>query len=390
MKSWNHRIVLVSFLVGVNVSLVLAQTRHSVRMSTVTVGQGATVGGNLGSRSGAGNLGSYSAPTGRLRSSIYDAGLQRGGSVSRGVSSFSNQFKAGSSIGGGHTRSVKIGGGASMTGGAMSNILSRPQAAPTLPMAYQPTLYRGSDEWKQQALSENIQSPTLSAAQAHVLALQGDMGPADSQQAGAITTLVPQREGIYRNLMAEAEKAFRERNFSRASDKYGLARQVSSNSPESNLGLMLTNLASRGIGYRLEAYHLQQALEQFPELPSIRFQPRSLYANPTDYTRDLLRLDRHTAENPQDARALLVKAYLLWTDEDVRPAVTALSQAHAHKAGTGLEETILTLWDGMAATGEVGGTIDEPVFPSADGEESPAPRDGVSNPSAETAPAPTE
>jgi hypothetical protein len=87
---------------------------------------------------------------------------------------------------------------------------------------------------------------------------------------------------------------------------------------------------------------------------------------------------------------LLVKAYMLWADEQGAPAVEALKQAHAHAAGTGLEETILTLWDGMAATGEVGGTIDEPVFPSADGEETPAPPDDVSNPSAETAPAPAE
>jgi hypothetical protein len=378
---------MMAFLVvlGGMVSQASAQSRNRKTFSKVTVGQGTVVGGYLGERSGAGNLGSYSAPTGRLRSSIYDAGSQRGSNVSRGVSSYSNQFSASSSIGGGHTRSVRIGGGSTGGGGAMANILRTPQAAPTLPMTYQPMLYRGSDDWKNKALSENIVAPTISGAHAHMLALQGATAEA-SQGRQAITTLVPDRAGIYRNLMVQAEEAFQNRQTARALDKYELARQVSSNSPESNLGLMLSSFATKGIDYRLEAFYLMQALEQFPELPSIRFRPRKLYRDEQYYNADMRRLRLYIEENPLDARALLVEAYMLWTEEDVPAAVKALQQAHEQAGGSDLNEAILSLWDGMASTGEVAGTIEKPMFPSADGhgegveESAPASQPAETNP----------
>jgi hypothetical protein len=132
------------------------------------------------------------------------------------------------------------------------------------------------------------------------------------------------------------------------------------------LSLMHLHLATSPGPYKATAFYLLKSLLRFPELPVIKVRPRDFYGSPSSYVRDQIRLAKYLRENPDDAPAQLVLAYLMYRDGESEKAKAALSKVITHSRSRDLTEAARILWDGMVASGQASGTLES--GPARDGE----------------------
>ena len=222
---------------------------------------------------------------------------------------------------------------------------------------------RGDTSEAPPALLENFAGATYVAAIKHKSAVQKD------QPEETITTLVPENPGIYRDKMEAAETAFSNREFSEAVLLYDLAAGLSSNSPESLLGMMHTYFAASTGGYSLTALYLKNTLECFPELPLVNIDLKSFYSDPLDYRRDISRLEKYVRNDPKDASAQFVLGYFLWREGEINDSKKALTAALKYSGRKELNEAIDTLWSGMLASGKVSGKLQVAENPKPESQE---------------------
>ena len=190
-----------------------------------------------------------------------------------------------------------------------------------------------------------------------------------------INSLVPAGAGLYHNLLAEGEAAFRESDFVRASSRFYLANIIGERNPESLLSLMHARFALATVAYSEPAHYLSRAMKYFPELPLVPLRPRAFFENQITYLEHLHRLKKHTRNVPYDAGALFLLTYFQWFNEEVDAARDSLARAATHAKRPELVEAIDIFWEGMLASDKVSGSLwptTQPTTTTAPaGEESP-------------------
>jgi tetratricopeptide (TPR) repeat protein len=195
---------------------------------------------------------------------------------------------------------------------------------------------------------------------------------AQLKRASSITTLVPTAPGIYHDLMDNGEKAFHSGYFLEAMQDFRNANHVGIYDPESLLSLSHAHFA---LGqFATAGVYLAQAIQVLPELPLLPLKPRSFYGDSDQgrarYNDHMEMLRTYLQRQPDDAEAHLLLAYFLWFNQDDDPAAKALDihnakqsladglavgrKVHVSQATT---EAIETFCDGIAANGQMAGTL---------------------------------
>jgi tetratricopeptide (TPR) repeat protein len=208
---------------------------------------------------------------------------------------------------------------------------------------------------------------TAKAAHTYLQTLVADATQQEPQAPKPIRSLATNEVGLLRNYMEAGEKAFERGIYTRAVRNFKLAREISLNSPESNLSLCHTYFAmgdvssiegteTEGqipISYNQPTVYLIQATRAVPELAMLPLEPKEFWGQLKDYGDRLAELEQFCKENPEDAEALFLMGYFKWFDGDTNEAIRALSQAYPHASNEDAAEAIEAFWDGMKATGRV-------------------------------------
>jgi hypothetical protein len=162
-----------------------------------------------------------------------------------------------------------------------------------------------------------------------------------------LTTLVPDVRGKYRNLMEEGERAFKTGLFAKAEKSFKEAQEASHSAPASLDGSMRASFALSDHNYVQAAKYLCQLLDKFPELPSINLSIRGYYSRDEDYAKHMARLEAHVKQNPKDAYAQFLLAYLKWRDGKNPEAEKAINLAIEYAKDKSLTEAIGVLVRGV-------------------------------------------
>ena len=178
-----------------------------------------------------------------------------------------------------------------------------------------------------------------------------------------ITTLVPQRESIYRTYMLRGDKAFRQGNYREAYANFQIANDLGDKDPESFICMLHSEFALSAVSYAKASYFLEQTLRYMPELPLANLRPRGFYESQAKYAEQLVGLQEHVRKNPADHEAMFILAYFRWfeQDRDVEGTKDLLSKALAaaeRKKAPLMIDAISTFWKGMVASGAVSGELD--------------------------------
>ena len=207
-----------------------------------------------------------------------------------------------------------------------------------------------------------------------------------TERLGVITTFVPEAEGYYKKRMLNGENAFRKGRYLTAAGSFRAAGVISLHSPESHLARAHAAFA---LGeYNSGAYHVQRAIDYFPELPLVRMELRGFYGEDRkeDFDRHFKALQEAVEERGSPPELLLLLAYVQYFDGKTEEAVASLRSAHEvanEPRLSGIREAAGTFWDALAAVGEVEGSL------GGDEEQEPPATGGEPSPTA-SAPAPEE
>jgi hypothetical protein len=163
-----------------------------------------------------------------------------------------------------------------------------------------------------------------------------------------ITSLVPDRQNSYRDHMLKGEDAFRRGLYKESAKYFSQARVSSVNSPESLLSLAHANLALADGSYGRTAVFLGKTVDRFPQLPAIKVHPASFFGKTDDYQKVLKKLQKFGKDNPKDASAEFVLAYLTWRDKRFLLARQMVRQAIKNCRDTDLSRQMQTMLAGMA------------------------------------------
>jgi hypothetical protein len=210
------------------------------------------------------------------------------------------------------------------------------------------------------------QNTATTAAHTYLQSISEDVTE-DDDPPSRITSLASKEPGLLRDHMIAGEKAFQRGIYTRAMHNFKLAREISLNSPESNLALChtyfamgdttsLEGTASEGappLSYNQPCLYLIQAIRPLPELALLPLEPKEFWGELRDYGDRLAELETYCEEQPEDPEALLLLAYFKWFESDTDAAADALVQAYPHATNEDTAEAIETFWDGMRASGQV-------------------------------------
>ena len=213
-------------------------------------------------------------------------------------------------------------------------------------------------------------SRMLQATSSYIGSLGGSPDVGIAARLAPVTSLVGGGGDQFSTYMSEGEKAFLAGNFEAAMERYAMANTINPKNPESLLSLAHVSFAMSRNSYYRAAYYIGQALKFMPDLPLVPLQPRAFFAKPQDYTERIDWLNKYLQTHPFDNDAFFVAAYFRWFDQDVEGARLALLKARGGKIAPDLQEAIDTFWDGMKASGKIGGTLENPTIVR---EPSPAP-----------------
>jgi tetratricopeptide (TPR) repeat protein len=221
-----------------------------------------------------------------------------------------------------------------------------------------------------------------------MVAIQSAGNGSQLKGASAITTLVPAAPGIYHDFMENGEKAFHSGYFVEAMQNFRNANHVGVHDPESMLSLAHAHFA---LGqFATAGVYLAQAIEVLPELPLLPIKPTSFYGDLGEqrarYGDHLDMLRAYLGHQPDDAEAHLLLAYFLWFSQNDDPTAKAQDIQNARQSlAAGLAasrktqvskatvEAIETFWDGMVASGQASGRLEQtptsspaPAAPASD------------------------
>jgi hypothetical protein len=144
-------------------------------------------------------------------------------------------------------------------------------------------------------------------------------------------------EGL-RQLLQSAEDLMRQQKFSQALEKYNVAQEVAPNNPLIILGRANAQLAASY--YRRAESDLREAVSRAPEVVVAQFDLRSLIGEERLQTlvKDLKDI---AANDPQEARPLLLLAYIAYNTGNEEQAAHYLAQAEQRVKG---EDKLLKAW----------------------------------------------
>ena len=219
--------------------------------------------------------------------------------------------------------------------------------------------------------------------------LAGDEARGKTIAAGqerVIHSLVPVEPSDFQERMARGEMFFRSGRYHGATETFHIANAVARFSPESHLSMVHARFALAE--YHQASYHLQRALEYFPELPLVQLELRKFYGE--EHEKDFDEHYEHLRKSAQlkhaDVDELLVLAYVQCFDGKAEEAVVSLRRAYARSfegdadevSTSAAKEAIEVFWDGMAVMGKASGTLPgrKPTSRSADkaAPEKPSPK----------------
>jgi len=160
------------------------------------------------------------------------------------------------------------------------------------------------------ALSSAMSDTGTLGTESYLHAIGAASTDALSAQDQPITSLVPNRPGKYRNLIARGEKLFRAGKYAEAFDTFKRASYMNRRDPAILLGM---SHAEFGMGnFPMATYYLQRALRFLPELPSVPLRPRGFFADQRRFSYNTRRLKDRIRERPTEAGSYLLLAYLQW------------------------------------------------------------------------------
>lgn len=228
-----------------------------------------------------------------------------------------------------------------------------------------------------------------------------------------VTTFVPEVRGLFRDLMEQGQQALLAggwKDVQRAVDAFSKAQLLTDHNPDVTLSLAHAHFIVARFSYSLPSEYLQQTLILLPELPLVQIEPKLFFDSPDTYDKRMGILASHIESNPDDADAMLVRAYFKWFEPDgAQAAADSLRQAWAASrkprpmgagamspTGAGsiflvggfdqspggdvsLRTAIDIFWKGMVKTGKISGSLDQPggaVTRPAGAAASPGPKSG--------------
>jgi hypothetical protein len=187
----------------------------------------------------------------------------------------------------------------------------------------------------------------------------------------AVTTLVPEVPGAYRDLMARGEQAMLGGEVHQAIDAFMEAKLLTYRNPDVLLSLAHGHFLLSRFSYVSASQYLQETLITLPELPLVQLEPKQFLGGADVYDARMARLEEHLRNQPDDPDALLLRAYFKWFEPDgTKAAVESLRKAWvASKAikpigsigydsiGSQVREAIEVFWTGMVKSGRASGSL---------------------------------
>ena len=343
--------------------LAMAQTGFRSPSGLSTVGASGPSRGFASNSFGAGSLSSYSpaGPGGNLlRSSMTVGGAGMRGGVASGLTAAPLSVRSGlAGLAGASGAPAGVAAPMALAGQQYSQNmpgLAAPDAALT-GLGYAATGDPMAAPADSQAPSPIAASSMIGFAQLYLesISQQGAL----EQQDVVVTSLVPPgASGPFAERLKDGEHAMKQRSYRRASQQFDLAYVLDRQSPEALLSLVHARLGTALGSYREPARYLEQAIRYLPELPLVRMNLKSMFAEPDElHTGVLPPLLARAAQDPDDAGAYLLLAYVLWFDSNPAAAQDALAIARGVAKSEDTTEAIDTFWDGMKAAGLVGGDL---------------------------------
>lgn len=175
-----------------------------------------------------------------------------------------------------------------------------------------------------------------------------------------VTSFVPPEPSFYQQRMERGEKDFRAGRYREALSWFKVAASVVRHSPESHLSR--THALFAVSEYHQASYHLQKALEYFPELPLARLEIRKFYGKQRqeDFDKHLRALEEEVDRRTVTADEPLVLAYVRYFSGETDQAASALRRAHTIsvlRKDKAAKEAVEVFWDAMLAGGKVSGSL---------------------------------
>jgi hypothetical protein len=157
----------------------------------------------------------------------------------------------------------------------------------------------------------------------------------------------------------KGEAALKLNNYREAFFQFNQAKILSDDSPESNLSLVHTYLASSGDSYSMAGYYLQKSLIRLPDLPLINV-PIRPFLSKAEYASMIVRLKKMTGDRPAQSKGHLCLAYVLWRDGDKEGCIKEIRLAFQHATNTETKEAVQIFWDALGSIGIVSGELTAP------------------------------
>jgi hypothetical protein len=221
-------------------------------------------------------------------------------------------------------------------------------------------------------------STSLAAARGFIAAI-GHSGSLDGPDE-SVTTLVPDRPGLYRDKMHKGEEQLKANSFMSAYDNFKLASDMVGRFPEPYLNMAHAKFGMNGYG--MTAYYIRRAFVCMPSLPQVPLRPKGFYSNVAIFADMVMRLETYLDSNPDDGDALLILAYFRWfTDNPDVPALRSLlERALGAAKSEGRVEAIQIFWRAIVDSKKASGELKVPVKPEKAPDESSTSRPGSSEP----------
>lgn len=200
----------------------------------------------------------------------------------------------------------------------------------------------------------------LGTSQEHVEILNKDALKEMSKQIEEIKTLAS-NDSVVGDHIRKGESALKQNNFRGAFFQFDQAKILSDDSPETNLSLMHTYLASSRDSYSMAGYYLQKSLIRLPDLPLINVPVRP-FVSKAEYASMLVRLRKLTNEQASNPKGHLCLAYILWREKDQDGCIKELRTAIRFAKNTETKEAIQIFWDALGTIGVVSGDL-TPLLP---------------------------
>ena len=182
-----------------------------------------------------------------------------------------------------------------------------------------------------------------------------------------IVSFVPTEPSIFQDRMRQGEEAFRAGRYEDAARQFEFALALATHAPECHLSAAQALFA---LGrYYPASYHVQRALEYFPELPLLRIDLHAFYGNAADWPKQLARLREELGPPNRDPQIRLLLAYMQYFNGDYAETASLLQEVADLAVKQKVPEVAASaeqFWNGMLLAGKISGKLvlpaSQPVF----------------------------